>query len=152
MSDTIYPKYGSSKAYDEQVEKNSEKKRAFYSSIARQHAIEKDQREAEQKYAEAFLHLQELEPAYFAAKADTSAAKKRLEGVEEEAKRKDNDRNKTARDEAAAAGEKTYMPVTPCRNGHYARRYVSSGACTECDKIGWKDGKLRSQVKLMASA
>lgn len=151
MTQTYQPEYGINKEYDERVEKESERKRAFYRSVKRKHEDEQAKYEAEREYEEARLRLQALEPAYRAAKAEASAAKKRLNDVEAESKRKDNDQNKTLREQATAAGEKTYMPVTACRNGHYARRYVSSGACTECDKIGWKDGKLRSQVKLTAS-
>ena len=36
------------------------------------------------------------------------------------------------RQEAIAAGAKTYDPERPCRRGHVTPRYVLSGACLEC--------------------
>ena len=151
MTTSHYPAFGVSKEYDEQVERESERKRAFYKSVAKKHQLELAQQEAERNYAEALRKLQQLEPAYKAAKAEASAAKKQLNSVQSSSRRKDNDENKALREQAALAGEKTYMPVTACRNGHYARRYVSSGVCAECDRIGWKDGKLRPEVILTAS-
>lgn len=37
--------------------------------------------------------------------------------------------------EAAAAGLKTYDPGQPCKNGHYAHRFISNNGCAECLKI-----------------
>jgi len=33
---------------------------------------------------------------------------------------------------AAAAGSVRYMPTVPCKRGHLAERYVSTGACVDC--------------------
>lgn len=158
MTDNTHPSFGVSKEYDEQVEKESERKRAFYKSVSRNHDLEKLKDELEQRYYDrrdefkSVLHHGEHSFEYRAAEARMQLEERLLLSVDDVVKRNDSQTNKTIRDEAIAAGEKAYMPVTPCRNGHYARRYVSSGACTECDRIGWKDGKLRSQVKLTASA
>ena len=36
------------------------------------------------------------------------------------------------RDEAHAQGKRLYYTGEPCRRGHTAERYVSTGACREC--------------------
>lgn len=40
------------------------------------------------------------------------------------------------REEARAAGLKRFFVLTPCRNNHVAERYVSTGGCCVCNKIG----------------
>jgi len=150
MTEAIHPDFGESKEYDAKVERESEQKRAFYKRVARQHEFEKHKDELEQRYndrLEEYLRAKESagERSFEckAAKARMELEEKLLMSFDDVMKRNDAQTNKTLREQATLAGEKTYMPVTACRNGHYARRYVSSGACTECDKIGWKDGKLR---------
>lgn len=158
MTDHFHPEHGASPEYDEQVERESERKRAFYNKVARNHKLEKLKDELEHRYNvmhdEYVVALGQGSNSFEckAAKARMDLEEKLLLSFDDVVKRSDAQTNKEIREQATAAGEKTYMPVTACRNGHYARRYVSSGACTECDKIGWKDGKLRPQVKLTASA
>lgn len=43
-----------------------------------------------------------------------------------------NENLPTTRDEAKAHDEKFYYTNTPCRNGHVAERYASSGRCSIC--------------------
>lgn len=40
--------------------------------------------------------------------------------------------DKERKAEARAAGKKRYQPVEPCKEGHYAERYVDGTACVEC--------------------
>lgn len=40
--------------------------------------------------------------------------------------------------DAKAAGLKRFMTGRACRNGHVAERYVTSGACVECDRKLWQ--------------
>lgn len=39
------------------------------------------------------------------------------------------------RQDAAAAGHKRYFPGTPCKHGHTAERFTSSGGCVECVNV-----------------
>lgn len=85
------------------------------------------------------------------ARAELEAAKARLKDARKQYALVDTDfragrraMNARLQAEAVAIGAKTYVTGTPCRNGHLAPRYTSSGACVMCDKIGWKDGKLRT--------
>lgn len=39
---------------------------------------------------------------------------------------------KLSRKEAIERGSMTYFTGKPCRNGHRAYRYTSSGACSKC--------------------
>lgn len=52
------------------------------------------------------------------------------------------------RQEAIAAGAKTYDPARPCTRGHMAPRYVLSGACLECLA---EDKAARNVVKAEAT-
>jgi hypothetical protein len=47
---------------------------------------------------------------------------------------------------ALAAGLKRFMTGRACRNGHVAERYVSSGACVECDRKLWQ--QVRPQLDM----
>lgn len=38
----------------------------------------------------------------------------------------------TTRNEAHSQGKKFYFTGHPCKNGHLAARYVSTGGCTDC--------------------
>lgn len=51
--------------------------------------------------------------------------------------------------EAKAAGLKRFMTGRACRNGHVAERYVTSGACVECDRKLWQRvrPKLDTEVR-----
>lgn len=40
----------------------------------------------------------------------------------------------TLRQEARRNGQRFYLPVEPCANGHQSPRYVSTGHCTACLK------------------
>lgn len=40
-----------------------------------------------------------------------------------------------SRDEAFRTGLKTYFTGKPCKHGHLAPRYTSTGACAECARI-----------------
>lgn len=46
--------------------------------------------------------------------------------------RRDIPRNIGVRDLAAKAGQVTYSTGKPCKNGHSAERYTSSGHCVQC--------------------
>lgn len=157
MTNDYHPEHGASPEYDEQVERESESKRAFYKNVSRRHKLERLKDDLERRYYELreefalARHHGEHSFEYKAAEARMQLEEKLIISFDDIVRRSDAQTNKEIREQATAAGEKTYMPVTACRNGHYARRYVSSGACTECDKIGWKDGKLRPQVKLTPS-
>jgi hypothetical protein len=85
------------------------------------------------------------------ARAELEAAKQRLKDARKAYALVDTDfragrraQNARLQEEAMAVGAKTYITGTACRNGHVSPRYTSSGACVLCDRIGWKDGRLRT--------
>jgi len=85
------------------------------------------------------------------ARAELEAAKQRLKDARKAYALVDTDfragrraQNARLQEEAVAVGAKTYITGTACRNGHVSPRYTSSGACVLCDRIGWKDGRLRT--------
>lgn len=49
----------------------------------------------------------------------------------------------TDRNAARASGHRFYLATRPCRNGHTAPRYVSTGGCSECLK-DWRDTERRA--------
>jgi hypothetical protein len=56
-----------------------------------------------------------------------------------------NSRNIISRDEAKALGLKRYFTGEPCKHGHIAERYVSSGDCLECGRarnVKWRAANL----------
>ena len=142
-----HPEFGDIPAYDRKVERDSEAKKAHYATIAATDAYEKKAIKLKELIAD-------LKQKEMAARVQYDDARLKLRNAKEQLKQIDTDfresrRNENARlqTEAAAQGKKTYVTGTPCRNGHVAPRYTSSGACVECDRIGWKDGRLRG-VKL----
>lgn len=44
----------------------------------------------------------------------------------------DNDKLPASREEAIDSGEVFFYTGLPCRNGHIAKRYTTSGQCIEC--------------------
>jgi len=85
------------------------------------------------------------------ARTELEAAKQRLKDARKQYALVDTDfragrraQNARLQEEAMAVGAKTYVTGTACRNGHVSPRYTSSGACVLCDRIGWKDGRLRT--------
>lgn len=46
----------------------------------------------------------------------------------------ENDNLPASRDEAIESGEVFYYTGLPCRNGHLAKRYTTSGQCIECTR------------------
>jgi hypothetical protein len=85
------------------------------------------------------------------ARTELEAAKQRLKDARKQYALVDTDfragrraQNARLQEEAMAVGAKTYVTGTSCRNGHVSPRYTSSGACVLCDRIGWKDGRLRT--------
>jgi len=85
------------------------------------------------------------------ARTELEAAKQRLKDARKQYALVDTDfragrraQNARLQAEAMAVGAKTYVTGTSCRNGHVSPRYTSSGACVLCDRIGWKDGRLRT--------
>lgn len=85
------------------------------------------------------------------ARLELEAAKQRLKQARKEYAVVDTDfragrraQNARLQAEAVAVGAKTYVTGTACRNGHVSPRYTSSGACVMCDRIGWKDGRLKT--------
>jgi hypothetical protein len=78
------------------------------------------------------------------AKRKTREARKQYADADGDFRAGRRSQNARLQQEAEALGAKTYITGTPCRNGHVAPRYTSSGACTTCDRIGWSGGKLKT--------
>ena len=131
-----YFEHGENPKYDAKTARDAERKQARYADIERKVALEA-RIEILKKDIDEAVGVEED------AKARVKALRAELKEVEKLLKGSNRTANVQAQEEARAAGEKTYMTGLPCKNGHYARRYTSSGACTECDRIGWKDGKLK---------
>lgn len=90
------------------------------------------------------LEEQDARTELDAAKARTREAKRMHADADTDFRATRRTQNARMQADAAALGAKRYDTGTPCRNGHYAPRYTSSGSCTMCDKIGWVDGHLRA--------
>lgn len=61
-------------------------------------------------------------------------------------------KDKTPRQLARLAGEKTYTSKDSCVKGHSGPRYVSSGGCIECLEERTESGLFAEQRRLTASA
>jgi 5-methylcytosine-specific restriction endonuclease McrA len=57
-------------------------------------------------------------------------------------------RAKAPRTEARRAGQIRFLPDKPCARGHLSERYVQTGACVECLKIGYRAYHVRRRAKL----
>lgn len=93
------------------------------------------QRETEEQQARD--HLED-------AKRLTREARKQYVEADTDFRAERRAQNSRLQAEAVAAGTKTYITGTACRNGHVSPRYTSSGACVMCDRIGWEGGRLRT--------
>jgi hypothetical protein len=152
MIEHDHPAFGDDPAYDAQVARESALKRAKYAAVLENVRLERTLDDLANQLANAQIIEAERKAALDEAKEAVRVLKKQMKDADPTRGAHRRAENARLQAEAVARGDKTYTTGMPCRNGHYASRYVSSGACTECDRIGWKDGKLRSQVKLMASA
>lgn len=152
MIEHDHPAFGDDPAYDAQVAREAAMKRAKYSAVAERVRLERTLEDLANQLAKAQNTEAERKAALDEAKEAVRVLKQKIKDTDPTRGAHRRAENARLQAEAVARGDKTYTTGLPCRNGHYAYRYVSSGACTECDRIGWKDGKLRSQVKLMASA
>jgi septal ring factor EnvC (AmiA/AmiB activator) len=152
MIEHDHPAFGDDPAYDAQVARESAMKRAKYAAVAERVRLERTLEDLANQLANAQNTEAERKAALDDAKEVVRVLKKQIKEADPTRGAHRRAENARLQAEAVERGEKTYVTGMPCRNGHYASRYVSSGACTECDRIGWKDGKLRSQVKLTASA
>jgi 5-methylcytosine-specific restriction endonuclease McrA len=56
------------------------------------------------------------------------------------------------KEEAKNLGLKRFQLDAPCAKGHLAERYVSTGACTECMKIGFRQFYARNLEHFAAKA
>lgn len=151
MIEHDHPAFGDDPAYDAKVARESAMKRAKYSAVAERVRLERTLEDLANQLAKAQNTEVERKAAFDEAKEAVRVLKQKIKEADPTRGAQRRAENARLQAEAVERGEKTYVTGMPCRNGHYAYRYVSSGACTECDKIGWKDGKLRSQVKLTAS-
>ena len=152
MIEHDHPAFGDDPAYDAQVARESALKRAKYAAVLENVRLERTLDDLANQLANAQNTEAERKAALDDAKEAVRVLKKQMKDADPTRGAHRRAENARLQAEAVERGEKTYVTGMPCRNGHYASRYVSSGACTECDRIGWKDGKLRSQVKLTASA
>jgi septal ring factor EnvC (AmiA/AmiB activator) len=152
MIEHDHPAFGDDPAYDARVAREAAMKRAKYAAVLENVRLERTLDDLANQLAKAQIIEAERKAALNEAKDAVAGLKKQMREADPTRGAQRRAENARLQAEAVERGDKTYTTGMPCRNGHYAYRYVSSGACTECDRIGWKDGKLRSQVKLMASA
>jgi len=139
-----HPVYGENEAYDAKVERESAAKKAYMQVTLEKVAKERRLFEAKQALEQAKAAEQQARFNYQQAVIATASAKRTVADADKDLRTGRRAINAQLQSEAAARGDKTYLTGTPCRNGHAAYRYVSSGACVECDRIGWKDGRLAS--------
>jgi hypothetical protein len=146
---------GENLAYDTEVEKQEAVRHAQYERIQEKHEAERQRIALREQLV---LEQNTLDKMRERAEVSVRRAKERAERIAltqkqaltaqrikvEELKRKlspEDDRRRdrlhavASRREAEAAGAKTYLTGLACRNGHVAHRYVSSGACVECDAM-----------------
>jgi FKBP-type peptidyl-prolyl cis-trans isomerase len=162
--------YGQNPVYDARVKAEQEGKRAFYAQVVAKHAQETELRQQQQAIDDAWAvykqkvqntdkmkeKLAQAERAVAAAAKEASEARRAALAAESKLKAMTRQAEKPVRvkpsgqlrQEALERGEKTFLTGVPCKHGHYARRYTSSGACVECDKIGWSAGQLKSKAIL----
>tara|TARA_R110000822_G_scaffold226633_2_gene359332 strand:- start:127 stop:597 length:471 start_codon:yes stop_codon:yes gene_type:complete len=152
MIEHDHPAFGDDPAYDARVARESAMKRAKYAAVLENVRLERTLDDLANQLAKAQNTEAQRKAALDRAKQDVRVLKQQIKEADPTRGAHRRAENARLQAEAVERGDKTYTTGLPCRNGHYAYRYVSSGACTECDRIGWKDGKLRSQVKLMVSA
>lgn len=131
-----YFEQGENARYDAQVARKAEQIRAHHEHVEQKAKLE-------QRIRVLRDDIDSILEEEAKGKQQVKAMRAELKELEKLLKGSNRTANIQAQAEARAAGEKTYMTGLPCKNGHYARRYTSSGACCECDRIGWKDGKLK---------
>jgi septal ring factor EnvC (AmiA/AmiB activator) len=152
MIEHDHPAFGDDPAYDAQVAREAAMKRAKYAAVLENIRLEKTLEDLANQLAKAQNTEAERKAALDEAKQAVRDLKQLIKEADPMRGAQRRAENARLQAEAVERGDKTYTTGMPCRNGHYSYRYVSSGACTQCDRIGWKDGKLRPQVKLTASA
>lgn len=137
------PSFGQNAAYDKQQEEVLERKRAFYRDLDRRIALERTIEQATKE-------LTVVQARYDRAKRVTDRLRQRANELKMEIdvksralKSRTRKEKRDARQEAIDRGEKTYVTGDPCRNGHYAPRYVTSGACVACDRAYSRVGYTR---------
>lgn len=162
-----HPKYGENAHYDAQVQREAAARRAMMEKVVERDRQEREAREtkaalaraketeaaARLAYQEECIRLKTMEndakQEYQKAKAATAAARQIALEADQALRSGRRAKNAQLQAEARARGDKTYLTGTPCRNGHATYRYVSSGACVECDRIGWRDGRLASREVIL---
>lgn len=123
MEDAIKMKY---KLVDANIE-HEERKQQLRALVKQREAEEQD---AKMELEAARVRLKQARRQYAEADTDMRAGRRA--------------QNARLQAEAVAVGAKTYTTGTQCRHGHFSPRYTSSGACVMCDRIGWKDGTLKT--------
>jgi hypothetical protein len=135
---------GENPAYDVVAERHLAARRAQYALVEEDVAHEAKKNELQAALMQAKRLEEKTRVAHIQAKDALRIAKEAYASVDTDLRASRRARNSALQREAAEEGAKTYDTGTPCRNGHFAPRYTSSGACTQCDRIGWRDGKLAS--------
>lgn len=138
-----HPQPGDIPSYDRKVEAEGALKRQYYKLL-------QDKIEHERKLKDAREEFEKLSQAEMEARAvhedlrlKVKAAREALKVIDADFRAHRRAENARLQAEALASGSKTYVTGSLCRNGHLSPRYTSSGACVECDRIGWKDGRLK---------
>lgn len=102
------------------------------------------------KYKEKFA----LDPEAFREKKRlwkiANPEKQRLMQDKQNARRRQKTANKplSPRQLAIKEGRQTYMPLSPCPNGHMEERKVNAPGCPECGRIRGRLYKLRNRERL----
>lgn len=162
-----HPKYGENAHYDAQVEREAAARRALQEVVVDKVRQEKELIEARKalarakeleveariEYQQECIRLKTIENEakgkYQQARDAVAAAKQAAVEADKALRSGRRAYNARMQAEARERGDKTYLTGTPCRNGHATYRYVSSGACVECDRIGWKNGRLASREVIL---
>jgi chromosome segregation ATPase len=135
---------GENPQYDEAAERMLAATRAHYALVEGNVAHEQRKEELKAAVDSAQRLEEKARIALEDAKRAVRVAKSELARADTDLRSHRRAENARLQKEAEAVGSKTYATNTPCRHGHFSPRYTSSGACVECDRIGWEDGKLKS--------
>jgi len=137
---------GENPQYDEAAERMLAATRAHYALVEGNVAHEQHKNDLKEALATAQRLEEKARLMLDDAKLAVRRAKAELARADTDLRSHRRAENARLQKEAESVGAKTYATNTPCRHGHFSPRYTSSGACVECDRIGWEDGKLRTQL------
>ena len=142
------PEHGVNPRYDKIALRESLIKKAHYTYVEKTMLYEKKAETMRQQLTRFRAEELVAQLKFEEVRAERRDLERKIKVADDGFRKQRREDNARLQAEAQARGEKTYATGTPCRNGHLTYRYTSSGACAECDAIGW-DNAGKKQVKLL---